>query len=158
MFTLHHAGIVVSDLDDAMKSFIENLGYRFFQFEVNEGNASLSESSATFSLSFGIGQLGLSFVELIQPVSGATLYSRYLDENGPGLHHLGYSALDLGAARKQFASSGYNCLQNGKINGLVEFSYYQAPDLACIVEPLQFSCDFATFLLQNAKPYPQQGS
>ena len=158
MFTPHHVGIVVSDLDAAMKGYIDDLGYRFFQFDVNEANASLSDSSSTFSLRFGIGQLGLSFVELIQPISGTTLYSKHLDENGPGLHHLGYSALDLGAARKQFTSSGYNCLQTGKINGLVEFSYYQAPDLACIVEPLQFSCDFATFLLQNAKPYPQQSS
>jgi hypothetical protein len=156
MFTPHHVGIVVSDLEAAMKGYIQDLGYRFFQFDVNEANASLSDSSATFSLRFGIGQLGLSFVELIQPVAGATLYSRYLDENGPGLHHLGYSALDLGAARKQFDSLGYNCLQNGKINGLVDFSYYQAPELACIVEPLQFSCDFATFLLQNAKAYPSE--
>ena len=118
MFTPHHVGIVVSDIEAAMKGYIENLGYRFFQFEVNEGNASLSESSATFSLRFGMGQLGLSFVELIQPISGTTLYSKHLDENGPGLHHLGYSALDLGAARKQFTSSGYNCLQTGKSTGL----------------------------------------
>ena len=81
---------------------------------MNEGNATLSESSATFSLRFGMGQLGLSFVELIEPVSGTTLYSKFLDEHGPGLHHLGYSALDLGAATKQFAASGYNCLQTEK--------------------------------------------
>ena len=127
MFTPHHVGIVVSDLEAAMNGYIKDLGYRFFQFEVNEGNASLSESSTTFSLRFGMGQLGLSFVELIQPISGTTLYSTYLAENGPGLHHLGYSALDIDAARKQFAASGYNCLQTGKINGLVEFSYYQTP-------------------------------
>ena len=49
---------------------------------------SLSVGSASFTLRLAIGQLGLNLVELIQPVSGDTLYSRRLDEEGPGLHHL----------------------------------------------------------------------
>jgi len=153
IFTPHHVGIVVSDLETSMNAYIENFGYSFFQFEVNEGNASLSQSSPSFSLRFGLGQLGLNYVELIQPVSGTTLYSQHLVQRGPGLHHLAFAATDLAAARKQFAARGFTCLQDGSIHGLVDFSYYDAKELGCIVEPLQLSGDLVEFLLQNAQPY-----
>lgn len=153
MLTPHHAGIVVNDLKRAMDGYIADFGYTFYQFEVNETNATLSESSATFSLRFGLGQLGMSLVELIQPVSGTTLYSQHLVQRGPGLHHLAFSTLDLAAARNGLAARQYTCLQDGNIRGLVDFSYYDAADLSCIVEPLQFSCDLVAFLVQNAKPY-----
>jgi len=158
VFTPHHVGIIVSDLETAMDAYIANFGYTFFQFEVNEGNASLSGSSPTFSLRFDFGQLGLNLVELIQPVAGTTLYSQHLAQKGPGLHHLAFSATDLAAAGKQFAASGYTCLQNGKINGFVDFSHYQAKELTCIVEPLQLSCDLVAYLLKNAKPYAHKST
>ncbi len=152
-FTPHHVGIIVADLKSAMNAYIANFGYTFHQFEVNESNASLGGSSSTFSLRFGIGQLGLSVVELIQPVSGTTLYSRRLAQVGPGLHHLGFSVTDLAAARRQLEMCGYGCLQNGSIQEHVDFSYYEATDLGCIAEPLQLSSDLISFLIQNAQPY-----
>jgi hypothetical protein len=153
--TAHHVGIVVTDLEAAMNACIRDFGYSFYQFEVNDGTASLPGSSPTFSLRFGLGQLGVTLIELIQPVSGATIYSKRLADCGPGLHHLAFSTTDLAAARKGFAANGYTSLQNGSIRGLVDFSYYEAQELGCIVDPLQLSCDLAGFLLQNAKPYRQ---
>jgi hypothetical protein len=93
MFAPHHAGIVVSDLERAMNSYISDFGYIFYQFKINEMNATLAGSSAAFSLRFGLGQLGMSLLELIQPVSGATLYSQHLVQRGPGPHHLALSTL-----------------------------------------------------------------
>lgn len=151
--TLHHVGLVVSDLDAAMNGYRESFGYSFFQFEVNQGNATLSGSSSTFSLRFGIGQLGPSLIELIQPVSGTTIYSRYLAQRGPGLHHLAFSAADLAAARKQLAACGYPCALDGTIRGLVHFSYYEVRGMACVVEPLQLSCNLLALPAQNAQAY-----
>jgi len=153
IFAPHHVGIIVRDLDAAMNAYIGDLGYSFYQFEVNDGNATLPGSSPSFSLQFGLGQLGVNLVELIQPVSGSTLYSQHLVEKGPGVHHLAFSTTDLAAARKGFGAEGYQCLQDGAIRGLVDFSYYDAPPLGCVLEPLQLSCDLVTFLIQNAKPY-----
>ena len=158
IITPHHTGIIVADLETAMDAYIENFGYGFFLFEVNERNATLSESSASFSVRIGMGQLGLNLIELIQPVTGTTLYSQHLAQEGPGLHHLGFSASDVGVARQQLEARGYSCLQNGKINGLVDFSYYQSAELACIVEPLHLSCDLAGFLLKNAQLYTRKSA
>jgi hypothetical protein len=83
-FMPHHAGVIVNDLDSAMDDFITNFGDTFFQFEVNQESARLSTGSSGFLLRLAIGQLGLNLVELIQPVSGDTLYSRRLAEQGPG--------------------------------------------------------------------------
>jgi len=154
LLTPHHVGIVVSNLGAAMDAYIANFRYTFFQFEVNERNAQFTGASAAFTLRFGIGQLGASVVELIEPVSGTTLYSQHLAKKGPGLHHLAFSALDLDAARAAMAAKGYNCLQNGNIQDLVDFSYYEASELGCIVEPLSLRCDHPMFLLRNARPYP----
>jgi hypothetical protein len=76
----------------------------------------------------------------------------------PGLHHRGFSALDVAAARKQLEARGCNLLQNGRINGLVDFNYYQSAGFACIVEPLQLSCDLEGFLLKNARPYTRKSA
>ncbi len=151
--TPHHAGLIVCDLEAAMQAYVQDFGYKFFQFEVNQNNSSFTGSSPTFSLRLGIGQLGLNFIEFIQPVSGTTLYSRHLEEKGPGLHHLAFSVTDLAAARKRLAAKGYPCLQDGNIRGLVDFSYYDAPEVACVVEPLQWSSDMLAFLIQNASAY-----
>jgi len=153
LFTPHHVGVVVSNLGAAMDAYIANFGYTFFHFEVNQRNAQFTGASAAFTLRFGIGQLGASVVELIEPLSGTTLYSQHLAEKGPGLHHLAFSVLDLDAARAALTGRGYNCLQNGNITDLVDFSYYEAAELGCIVEPLSLRCDFPAFLLQNAQPY-----
>ncbi len=152
-FMPHHAGVIVNDLDSAMDDFITNFGDTFFQFEVNQESARLSTGSSGFLLRLAIGQLGLNLVELIQPVSGDTLYSRRLAEQGPGLHHLAFSVTDLARARNQFDTRGPKCLHNGSIQGLVEFSYYDPLDSGCPVEPLQLSCDLMGFLLKNAEPY-----
>ncbi len=151
--TPHHVGLVVSDLDAAMNGYSGNFGYTFYQFEVNQGNTTLSGSSSTFSLRFGIGQLGVSLIELIQPVSGTTVYSRYLAQRGPGLHHLAFSTMDLAAARKLLAASGYPSTLDGTIRGLVDFSYYEVQGMACVVEPLQLSYDLLEFLVHNAQAY-----
>ena len=151
--TPHHVGLVVSDLDAAMQSYSERFGYNFFEFEVTQQNATLSGSSGSFSLRIGIGQAAVNLIELIQPVSGTTLYSRYLAERGSGLHHLAFSVTDLATARKRLADCGYPCLQDGSIHGLVDFSYYEAPEMACIVEPLVLSYDLLGFLAQNARAY-----
>ena len=104
--TPHHAGLIVCDLEAAMQAYVQDFGYNFFQFEVNQNNSSFTGSSPTFSLRLGIGQLGLNFIELIQPVSGTTLYSRHLEEKGPGTASPGIFRNGLGRGAKTSCSEG----------------------------------------------------
>lgn len=151
--TPHHIGIVVSDLESAMDGYQAVLGAAFSVFEADETNSTFSGSSGTYRLRFGIGMAGATTIELIQPAAGVTYYSSYLAQHGPGLHHLAFGVKDIAAARAQLDAQGYTCLMNGSIHGLCSVSYYQAPRLACIIEPIQFSIDLPAFLLKNAKVY-----
>ncbi|MDE3181771.1 MAG: VOC family protein [Acidobacteriota bacterium] len=153
LFSLHHQGIIVRDLDAAMEGYRAVFGIQFSEFEANETNSSFTGASDNFSVRFGVGLLGLAFIELIQPSSGTSIYSSWLQEHGPGLHHLAFSVGDIAAARRRLESRGYRSLLDGTINGLAQLSYYGAPDLGCIIEPIQFSAALPAFLLKNAKPF-----
>lgn len=150
----HHAGIVVADLAPAMDSWHKNLGLSFWVFEVNETNSRFSGSGEAFRVRFAFGLMGASGLELIQPVQGETIYSRYLTERGPGLHHLGFLVLDLGASKSQLESSGCQLLMEGSISGLGDLAYYRAQDGHCIIEPLRLSIDLPVFLAKRAESYP----
>lgn len=153
LVTPHHVGIVVSNLEKAMDAYQATLGSDFSVFETTEENSSFSGSSAGFRLRFGIGTLGPTMVELIEPTAGTTYYSSYLAQHGPGLHHLAFSVQDLEAARNRLDAQGCRCLMSGSIQDLCEVSYYDVPDLACVIEPIQFSMEFPAFLLKNASKY-----
>jgi hypothetical protein len=96
---------------------------------------------------------GVLSIELIQPVSGVTLYSKHLESRGPGIHHMGIYVDNLTKARKALAGRGYRPILEGKIRGLGKFAYLEAPDMHCILEPLQLSLSLPLFLAEKAKWY-----
>lgn len=146
--------MVVAELNSAMDTWHKILGLSFWVFEVNETNSRFSGSGEAFRVRFAFGLMGASGIELIQPVQGETIYSRYLTERGPGLHHLGFLVMDLGASKSQLESSGCRLLMDGSISELGDLAYYCAQDGHCIIEPLRLSIDLPVFLTKHALAYP----
>lgn len=146
-------GIIVPDLESAMDAYIATLGVPFQVFEVNQTNSTFSGSSPEYRIRIAIAQAGLLSVELIQPAAGVTLYSRHLEAHGPGVHHMGIYVDSLAKTRKALAARGYRPILDGKIRGLGKFSYLEAPDMHCILEPLQLSLSFPLFLARNATQF-----
>ncbi len=62
---------------------VAKLSVRFGVFEANETMSAFSGSSAQFRIRIAVAQAGLVSIELIQPVSGVTLYSKLLETRGP---------------------------------------------------------------------------
>jgi Glyoxalase/Bleomycin resistance protein/Dioxygenase superfamily len=151
----HHLGIVVAELAPAMDAWHRNVGVSFSVFEVNETNSQFSGSSAAFSLQIAFGLTGVAAIELIQPVGGETLYSRYLKEQGAGPHHVGFLAAELAASGRRLESEGCVRILEGRIDELGSFNYYRMQDGNCIIEPLQLSVELPMFLASHAKTYPQ---
>lgn len=156
MFRLspHHVGIVVADLAPAMDVWHKSLGLSFWVFEVNETNSRFGGSGEVFTVRFAYGLMGASGIELIQPVGGETIYSRFLTEHGSGLHHLGFLVVDLAASKHQLESAGCEPLMEGSIHGLGDLAYYRARDRHCIIEPLSLSIELPVFLAKRAASYP----
>jgi methylmalonyl-CoA/ethylmalonyl-CoA epimerase len=156
--TVHHVGVIVTDLEAAIHAYGSTLGIDFAAFEIDETNSVFSNSSTSFKLRIAFGQASLSAIELIQPVSGETIHASFLRQNGPGIHHLGFWVDDLQAARNRLESRGNRLLSEGEIQDLGSFAYYQSADLHCIVEPLRLAIELPVFLAEHATFYAHEVS
>jgi methylmalonyl-CoA/ethylmalonyl-CoA epimerase len=146
-------GVVVPNLEAAMDAYIATFGVPFQVFEADQTTSEFSGSSPRFRIRIAVALAGVLSVELIQPVSGVTLYSKHLESRGPGVHHIGVHVASLAKTRKALTSVGYQPILDGRIRGLGKFAYLEAPDMHCILEPLQLSLNLSQFLAENAKWY-----
>lgn len=85
---------------------------------------------ADFVASISLSYLGDMQLELIQPVRGENIYSDFLSDGGPGLHHICVEAdspeqlaEDAGAGRR----AGAPVVQQGVMPGGIHFAYVSAP-------------------------------
>ena len=75
---------------------------------------------ADISLSYA-GDLQL---ELIRPVRGESIYTEFLTNSGPGLHHVCFETDDLDAAIRTAHTAGLAIVQQGSMaDGAMEFAY-----------------------------------
>jgi len=146
-------GLIVPRLEPAMDAYIATFGVPFQVFEVDETTSVFSGSSPRFRIRIAVALAGAVSVELIQPVSGVTLYSERLLSHGPGIHHLGFYVDSLAKSKKAMAGRGCRVILEGSIRGLGKFAYLEAPDTHCVLEPLQLSAAFPLFFAKHATAY-----
>lgn len=144
---------VVPNLEVAMDSYIASMAASFQVFEVDQTISAFSGSSPQYRIRIAVALVGLSSIEIIQPTSGVTFYSKYLEVHGPGIHHIGVYVDSLAKAKQGLESSGFRTILDGQIRYLGEFAYLEAPDKSCVLEPLQLSSKLPLFLAKHAKHY-----
>jgi 4-hydroxyphenylpyruvate dioxygenase-like putative hemolysin len=66
--------------------------------------------------------------ELMQPLTGRSIYDDFLEKKGEGLHHVKLHYRDCAAALAQFAGSGIAVIQSGKYE-TDEFYYLDTEEL-----------------------------
>ena len=63
-------------------------------------------------------------LELIQPVSGESIYTEFLAAGGPGLHHVCFETDDMAASIAAADEAGLSVLQEGSMAGdSIRFAY-----------------------------------
>jgi catechol 2,3-dioxygenase-like lactoylglutathione lyase family enzyme len=85
---------------------------------------------ADFVASISLSYLWDMQLELIEPVSGENVYSDFLREAGPGLHHICVEAESperFDAALAEAAEQGAPVVQQGVMPGGIQFAYVSAP-------------------------------
>jgi methylmalonyl-CoA/ethylmalonyl-CoA epimerase len=93
---IHHIGVAVEDLDEALATY-----ERLFDADV-EHRATVEEQGVrAASLRIGEGR-----VELLEPLGADTPVGRFLAKRGPGMHHVAYEVNDLGATIAELANAG----------------------------------------------------
>jgi methylmalonyl-CoA/ethylmalonyl-CoA epimerase len=93
---IDHIGVVVDDLDEA----VELYGSRFGMPEAHR------ETVEAFDVEAVLLDVGDGHVELLRPLSGESGIGRFLEKNGPGMHHVAYQTDDIDSALKAVRESG----------------------------------------------------
>jgi methylmalonyl-CoA/ethylmalonyl-CoA epimerase len=93
---IHHVGIAVDDLDEAVRTYERLLGGRLEHRERVE-----EQGVEAASLRVGEGR-----VELLAALDGDTPVGRFLASRGPGMHHVAYAVDDVGAAIHALVEEG----------------------------------------------------
>jgi methylmalonyl-CoA/ethylmalonyl-CoA epimerase len=134
--------VVVRDMEKALKDYTETLGWgpwSVFDYkppllhdtEVRGEKVEFRMIGAETHLS------GFDF-ELIQPVSGPSIYQEFLDTHGEGVQHIAcmqHSVEDSTAMKEHWARRGAKVLMGGRIGESIEFYYLDtAPIVKFILE------------------------
>ena len=105
---IHHLGVAVEDLDDAVDTY-----QRLFGAEV-EGRDTLE----TQGVEAAAVRVGESRVELLGALAEDTPVGRFLAKRGPGMHHVAYEVDDLPSGLADLAGQGVHLIDDVPRRGL----------------------------------------
>lgn len=130
---------VVRDLDEAMKRHWEVCGvgpWSIYEFSAPKvRNYMYRGKPATHSCLIAVTPLGNGMqVELMQPVSGRSIYDEHLEAKGEGLHHVKIYHADCAAAVERYKRLGYPVIQSGVIDEDEHYYFDTEKDFGYIVE------------------------
>lgn len=105
---IHHLGVAVTDLEDAVATYTRLFGGTLEHRDVVPDQG--VEAASVL--------LGASRIELLAPLAVDTPVGRFLAKRGPGFHHVAYEVGDVGAALADLASAGAELIDTAPRLGL----------------------------------------
>jgi methylmalonyl-CoA/ethylmalonyl-CoA epimerase len=93
---IHHLGVAVEDLDDAVETY-----ERLFGASLEHRETMLEQGVEAAAMRIGSGR-----VELLASLGEETPVGKFLAKRGPGMHHVAYDVDDLPRALDDLAASG----------------------------------------------------
>ena len=105
---IHHLGVAVEDLDDAIAAY-----ERIFGAEL-EGRETQEEQGVEAAAL----RVGADHVELLAALGPETPVGRFLARRGPGMHHVAYEVDDLSAELARLAGDGVELIDAAPRPGL----------------------------------------
>jgi methylmalonyl-CoA epimerase len=105
---VHHVGVAVDDLDDAISTY-----ERLFGAELNGRETQDEQGVEAASL-----QVGTGHVELLAALGPDTPVGRFLARRGPGMHHIAYEVDDVSAELARLQDEGVRLIDTTPRRGL----------------------------------------
>ncbi|CDO36599.1 VOC family protein [Novosphingobium sp. KN65.2] len=97
------------------------------------------------SFRMGLARVGDLTWEVIQPISGQSIYSDFLARHGDGVQHLAFDCdhVDYDRQVQMLLDRGYDIIQSGVWMHKVRFHYFGTEgDIGTVVEIIDFPKDF----------------
>lgn len=104
---INHIGIAVNSLEAALPFYRDNLGMVF------DGVEEVAEQKVRVAML----QIGESKIELLEPAGEDSPVAKFLEKNGPGIHHLAYEVIDIEAAIAKLLADGARMIDEKPRNG-----------------------------------------
>jgi methylmalonyl-CoA/ethylmalonyl-CoA epimerase len=105
---IDHVGVAVEDLDEAIELYTKRLGMPLQHRET-------VEEQGVEAVLVGVGG---SHVELLRPLAPDTAVGRFLQRNGPGLHHVAYGTDDIASAIDDLRKAGLQLIDERPRTGI----------------------------------------
>ena len=104
-------GVVVKDLDRTVRLLTEVFGlgpFRFVTYPTDRADmhTTYRGEPGQFSHRIAFTELGPIELEIVQPLTGASTLTEFLEEHGEGLHHLRFNVDDVQEVIDHVASYG----------------------------------------------------
>jgi len=104
---INHIGVAVSSIEEALPFYRDSLGMTF----------SGTEEVPSQLVKVAFLSVGESKIELLEPTSPESPVAKFLEKNGPGVHHLAYGVEDIEAAIAKLVSQGTRMIDAVPRNG-----------------------------------------
>ncbi|HWH43363.1 MAG TPA: methylmalonyl-CoA epimerase [Thermoleophilaceae bacterium] len=105
---IDHVGVVVDDLDAAIDLY--SGGFRMAEQH--------RETVEAFDVEAVLLEIGDGHIELLRPLSGDSGIGRFLEKNGPGVHHVAYATDDIEAALDAVRAAGLRLIDEEPRTGI----------------------------------------
>ncbi len=125
---IFQVGILVRDVEEASKKFEKLMGIGPFEiFEPAYRQMTIHGREGKFKIRLGLAKAGSIQVELIQPLYGETIYEKFIQQRGYGLHHLAVRTDNIEQSVKEMKEKGFKIAQSGNRPG-VKWAYFDTED------------------------------
>ncbi|WP_254545995.1 VOC family protein [Halomarina pelagica] len=115
---ISQVAFVVEDVEDGMDRFGAVLGvgpWQLYRFEPPAlHDTTYRGEERDYSMILALATVGDTMIELIEPLTGPSIYTEHLEEHGEGLHHVACFAFeDAPSVVEEFEEAGMPVLQSG---------------------------------------------
>jgi methylmalonyl-CoA/ethylmalonyl-CoA epimerase len=105
---IDHIGVAVEDLDESIALYRDRLGMREQHRETVE----------EFGVEAALLEIGDAHVELLTPIGSDSAVARFLEKNGPGMHHVAYRTADIDAELQRMSQAGIRMIDEQARTGI----------------------------------------
>jgi methylmalonyl-CoA/ethylmalonyl-CoA epimerase len=107
MKKINHIGIAVNSLDETLPFYRDMLNMTFLGVEEVPGQ----------KVRVAMLEVGESKIELLEATSPDSPVAKFLEKNGPGIHHVAYEVADINSAIERLEREGAKMIDRTPRNG-----------------------------------------
>ncbi len=104
---IEHIGIAVTSIEEARKYYEDVLGLECYSIE----------EVVDQKVKTAFFKIGQTKIELLEATSPESAVAKFIEKNGPGIHHIAYAVEDVNVALKEAEEKGISLIDKAGRSG-----------------------------------------